>query len=48
MNALNDAFSDKKFQETVRKEFPSLIEKADAEAITFGKTGMEKGSVRKK
>jgi len=48
MDVLEDAFNNKRFQRLVKEQFPSLIERADPEATKYGKTGMEKGSVRKK
>ena len=48
MYVLGDAFNNKKFQRLVKEQIPSLIERADSEAAKYGKTGMEKGSVRKR
>jgi hypothetical protein len=48
MDVLDIAFSNKKFQRLVEEQLPSLIERANTEAAKYGKTGMEKGSVRKR
>jgi len=48
MATMLTAFEDDYFIHKVQEMFPSLIERADNEASKYGKTGMEKGSVRKK
>ena len=48
MNPMSEAFDDRRFQKKVIQELPHLIESADIEGSRYGKTGMEKGLIRKK
>lgn len=47
MSSISSVFSDQAFQTRVKNDIPGLIRDADDEGSKIGKTGMEKGSVRK-
>lgn len=48
MSSISASFRDMAFQTRLKDELPNLIRDADLEGSRIGKTGMEKGLVRKK
>ncbi len=48
MSSLSEAFKEKRFRKKVKQNLPLIMKKSDKESKKFGKTGMEKGLVRKR